>query len=58
MKTKTTPIIACYLLAVIASYSQTNTFSVKEESIDTVAIRGNSGTDTAVNFMGTKDAQP
>jgi len=47
------------MLAVISLFSQTNTSS-KEKTIGLPAwlLRGNIGTDTSKNFIGTRDAQP
>src|SRR5690242_15067190 len=59
MKTKSLLIIGGSMLIVITSVAQTNTASAKKSTNPRAwLLRGNSGTDTSINFIGTKDAQP
>src|SRR5207247_3775977 len=52
-------IIACCVLAVITTFAQNNTSSAKKVIWHPAwLLRGNSGTNPSVNFIGTKDAQP
>jgi len=59
MKTQSIFVIACCLLAVTTSFAQDNTSSKQKVKYPPAwLLRGNRGIDTAINFIGTKDAQP
>jgi hypothetical protein len=60
MKTTLTLLLTGCIINVATSYAQTNTSSEIRRLIRHTAwlLRGNSGTDTAINFIGTKDKMP
>ena len=58
MKTKSIFMTACCLFVVATSFAQNRTSSRKITGAPFWTLMGNSGTDTAKNFIGTTDAQP